>query len=785
MDPGLWKRLYYDQGWRINTTAFRSSEGSHERPTRQEGRDSRSLSARSGFEHEQPLHKKRVTSTLFGQQNRDDQMGEISQWREQHSVIEADTDMPDACSNDHHTSPTRRNKRGSQESRDEMILSPTQASSAHSDLNVMSPSIKPALTMRDMQGNEQLNWAGVYKQRRRLEENWNTGRFTNFQLPHPDFPHEAHRECVYTIQFVGKWLVSGSRDKTLRIWDLETRRLRSPPLTGHSQSVLCLQFDPGENEDIIISGSSDTSVIVWRFSTGQKLKEIPHAHRDPVLNLRFDHRFLVTCSKDKLIKVWNRKELSPLDADYPKIKKGSNAKMASYIIDLSTMMRSEIEEKLVKRQIKTLQPYSLLMALDGHGAAVNAIQICDDQIVSASGDRTIKVWSVVDGDLISTLAFHSKGIACVQFDSKRIVSGSSDSTVRIFDHAKQVQVAELRGHQELVRTVQADFGDVPYSDEAVAEQVQRAEAEYRRAVEAGEIVHETIGAVQSSRNQPLGEHDLSVLGATLPPGGGGSKWGRIVSGSYDETIIIWRKGADGNWVQGQTLKQADAVRAGAVADHRAYHEGQTSNGPFDSPTTGTHSHIASQGIQPSSVQIAHAAAGLRTAGGLMGQSLSALQQMVTPPGALQAFAQLTAHSQNMRENTAHATASSTAQTVLPHSSATQASLQATLHPPAISTDTVGPNAPNSQDQANVQPGALPHPIPGHHHHHHHHHPHHHHHGQQGQPQQRDSQPTSRVFKLQFDARRIICCSQDSRIVGWDFAAGDPDIIEASRFFVAS
>jgi F-box and WD-40 domain protein 1/11 len=57
-------------------------------------------------------------------------------------------------------------------------------------------------------------------------------------------------------------------------------------------------------------------------------------------------------------------------------------------------------------------------------------------------------------------------------------------------------------------------------------------------------------------------------------------------------------------------------------------------------------------------------------------------------------------------------------------------------------------------------------------HHHHHNAQHHH------------LPTNmaRVFKLQFDARRIICCSQTSVIVGWDFANGDEQIIEASRFF---
>ena len=43
-------------------------------------------------------------------------------------------------------------------------------------------------------------------------------------------------------------------------------------------------------------------------------------------------------------------------------------------------------------------------------------------------------------------------------------------------------------------------------------------------------------------------------------------------------------------------------------------------------------------------------------------------------------------------------------------------------------------------------------------------------------------PTSRIYKLQFNARMIVCASQDPRIVAWDFACDDPDIIEACQFF---
>lgn len=43
---------------------------------------------------------------------------------------------------------------------------------------------------------------------------------------------------------------------------------------------------------------------------------------------------------------------------------------------------------------------------------------------------------------------------------------------------------------------------------------------------------------------------------------------------------------------------------------------------------------------------------------------------------------------------------------------------------------------------------------------------------------------SRVFKLQYDARMIIACSQAPIIVGWDFANGDDMLIDACRFFGA-
>ncbi|KAK5125293.1 hypothetical protein LTR08_005365 [Meristemomyces frigidus] len=312
-------------------------------------------------------------------------------------------------------------------------------------------------------GNPKLSWPWLYKQRRRLENNWESTSaapadkgYTMFSLPHPRHPDEGHKECVYTIQHTAAHLVSGSRDRTIRRWDLDTCRLIGEPLRGHDMSVLCLQFDERPDHDIIVSGGSDAYVIIWRFSTGQILKKITRAHSESVLNLRFDDRYIVTCSKDTTIKIWSRAALAKDSPLIPSHQLANLDNPAHYLNTAETL----------------IQEYTLLATLVGHKAAVNAVIIHANTIVSASGDRTIIAWDIDQGRSTRQYVGHTKGIACVQFDGRRIVSGSSDNSVRIFDSATAAEIACLSGHENLVRTVQARFGDL----ETVSEGELRAQA---------------------------------------------------------------------------------------------------------------------------------------------------------------------------------------------------------------------------------------------------------------------------------------------------------------------
>ncbi|KAJ8342136.1 hypothetical protein SKAU_G00320640 [Synaphobranchus kaupii] len=189
------------------------------------------------------------------------------------------------------------------------------------------------------------------------------------------------------------------------VWDKQSLECLKI-LTGHTGSVLCLQYD----ERVIVTGSSDSTVRVWNVTSGEVLNTLIH-HNEAVLHLRFCNGLMVTCSKDRSIGVWDM--ASPTDI-------------------------------------------SLRRVLVGHRAAVNVVDFDDKYIVSASGDRTIKVWSTSTCEFVRTLNGHKRGIACLQYRDRLVVSGSSDNTIRLWDIECGACLRVLEGHEELVRCIRFD-----------------------------------------------------------------------------------------------------------------------------------------------------------------------------------------------------------------------------------------------------------------------------------------------------------------------------------------
>lgn len=131
----------------------------------------------------------------------------------------------------------------------------------------------------------QLDWIKLYRDRYTLEKRWRQGEIHTKVL-------QGHSDSVYCVNAgKGEWIVSGSRDRSIKIWDSKTGACRRT-LLGHTASVLCLQFD----KEILCSGSSDHTVLVWAMGTWQHLAKLK-GHTGGVLDLGFDDHWIVSCSK--------------------------------------------------------------------------------------------------------------------------------------------------------------------------------------------------------------------------------------------------------------------------------------------------------------------------------------------------------------------------------------------------------------------------------------------------------------------------------------------------------
>lgn len=248
---------------------------------------------------------------------------------------------------------------------------------------------------------------------------WSFEGALKFQLPQLHSQGDSHSAQPYCLHLIHPYLVSGSADKCIRIWQVQSQRLVQGPLQGHEGSVLCLQSSLVD--DVIVSGSTDASFIVWRFSTGKIVKRVIKAHEDSILSLVLDSEYLLTGGRDGKIKVWNHRQGT----------------------------------------------YELMATVGGTTlSAINTLKYHSSSktIISGSGGGMLATWSLEGGNptlLRETNLQGSgtacRGIACLDVDQsgRFIVTGHSHKgSIKFYDTKENRQIHEIIGsHRGVVRSV--------------------------------------------------------------------------------------------------------------------------------------------------------------------------------------------------------------------------------------------------------------------------------------------------------------------------------------------
>ncbi|XP_068731678.1 uncharacterized protein [Montipora capricornis] len=216
---------------------------------------------------------------------------------------------------------------------------------------------------------------------------------------------QGHMDAILCLQFDSRRLVTGSADRTIRVWDVRSG-LSIHKLKGHKGGVRCLQFD---NEKIV-SGSWDMTVMVWDVVRFNRVKVL-YGHSGCVSSLLFNDDILVTGSHDCTIRIWST------------------------------------------------DSWECEGVIEGHGGAVTSLQLYKEFIISGSIDRTLKLWSLETKKCVETFVGHWDAVLALKVLGNLVLSGSADGMILFWDletgecligiqaHEGPVYSLDYNGHQ--------------------------------------------------------------------------------------------------------------------------------------------------------------------------------------------------------------------------------------------------------------------------------------------------------------------------------------------------
>ncbi|KAK7430406.1 U3 small nucleolar RNA-associated protein 13 [Neonectria magnoliae] len=317
---------------------------------------------------------------------------------------------------------------------------------------------------------------------------------------------KGHEDIVIAldIDWSGHWIATGAKDNTAKLWRVDQENDSYTcwaTFSGHAESlgaVALPKIIPPESSAarskplehppaFLLSGSQDQTVKKWEIprtaqqkghKSGTRAVFTRKAHDKDInaLNVHHSSQLFASASQDKTVKIWSTEE-----GEVQGILRGHKRGVWSVQFSPAQMPAVQGEDGPVTgkgvvltgsgdKTIKlwSLSDYTCVRTFEGHSNSVlklawlKAPQGQDQskkrvQFTSAGGDGLVKVWDANSGETECTLDNHEDRVwaVAVHPETNAIVSGSGDSTVSFWnDTTSETQAAASQAALEMIEQEQ-------------------------------------------------------------------------------------------------------------------------------------------------------------------------------------------------------------------------------------------------------------------------------------------------------------------------------------------
>jgi len=280
----------------------------------------------------------------------------------------------------------------------------------------------------------------------------------------------GHSDSVNSVAYSpdGQLLVSGSSDRTIKLWRQDGTFIKSLSIPYNINAQLADVRSVAVSPDgkllavgvQLFNGVSHTytgAVQVWRISDGVLVQTLTGYGSGDVTatgvnSVAFspDGQYLASGSWDRLVKVWRVANGTLV------ISRSDHTQKVNAVAFSPDGQRLASASDDMTAKLYRTSDWGVERTLAGHTNVVLSLAFSPNsaRLATGSWDQTVRIWNVIDGSLLFSLS-HGSNVHPVAFapDGTSLASGARDGSIKLWDPERGVLVDTFLGHTALVLTL--------------------------------------------------------------------------------------------------------------------------------------------------------------------------------------------------------------------------------------------------------------------------------------------------------------------------------------------